>query len=410
VGGHKGASLHVAELVRSLCSAGADVRVLAARVADSPAMGLEAEVIDVGGSRAARRTRESLLKSVDGQRDPAGVAEAAAIVFNQDMARALEKLHRDRPIDAIYERYSLWSYAASGFAATHRIPYVVEVNAPLPEEQRRYRSLRNEQLADTLERHLFSRADRLLVPSSALVPYAVSRGADAKIVKVIPNAADPARFRPRGARSGKETFTIGFVGSLKPWHGLGDLARAFRRLHRSWKGYRLLVVGDGPLRSEIESMVSAWGLADAVTFTGAAGHEQIPGLLGRMDAALAPYPADAPTYFSPIKIFEYMASGTPIVASRIGQVGDVLAHRRTALLHRPGGIAEMVACIDELRRRPALGAKLATAARKALVGTYTWKKNAARVVREIESVRRDLARIANGRVASQAPSKRRRSR
>lgn len=394
IGGHKGASLHVAELVRALGGAGAEVQLLAARVAEGFGEALHgAAIVDVGGTRPARRAREALMKSAVVSAGPAAAAEAAAVLLNQDFARALDRLHRSWRIDAIYERCSLWSFAAAGFARAHGIPHLVEVNAPLPEEQKRYRDLENEALASALESHLLASASRVLVPSAALVRYVVSRGADARAVHVVPNAADPARFRPtRVRKTASDTFTIGFVGSLKPWHGLDELAKAFRRLHRGWRGYRLLVVGDGPLRAEMEARLRGWGLASAVTFTGAAGHEQVPARLAKMDAALAPYPADAPGYFSPIKMFEYMGAGVPIVASRIGQIADVLGHRRTALLHDPGDVAGMVACVEELRRRPALAQKLAKAARAELVRGYTWKKNASRVLAHVRSAQRELAR------------------
>lgn len=395
VGGHKGASLHVAELVRALLRRGATVTVLAARVADAEAAAFAgATVIDVGGGRFARRAREALLHSPGA--GSAAAAEAAAVMLNQDLARALDKLHRTSPVDAVYERYSLWSFAGAGFAKTAGIPFLIEVNAPLRDEQRRYRVLANEELAASLEHFALAAADRVLVPSGVLAPVLASRGARPDSVVVVPNAADPSLFRarrrpPKAASAARDEFVIGFVGSLKPWHGLDDLARVFRRLHRGWKGYRLLIVGDGPMRAKMEQTLTSQGLAGAVTFAGAVAHAEIPEWIAKMDAAVAPYPKDAPEYFSPIKIFEYMAGGAPVVASRLGQIAEVLSHRRTALLHGPGAIAEMAGCIEELRRRPALGAKLATAARSVLVRDHTWTKNADRVLREIRAVVRDRA-------------------
>lgn len=397
VGGHKGASLHVAELVRALLRRGADVTVLAARVADADAAAFAgATVVDVGGGRAARRAREALLHSADAGAGSAPAAEAAAVMLNQDLGRALDKLHRARPVDAVYERYSLWSFAGAGFARSNGIPFLLEVNAPLRDEQKRYRELANEPLAASLEHFLLAGADRVLVPSGVLEPVLTSRGARPDAVVVVPNAADPSLFRaprrrPKAAAGPRDEFTIGFVGSLKPWHGLDDLVRVFRRLHRGWKGYRLLIVGDGPMREEIEARVQAQGLAAAVTFAGAVAHAEIPQWIARMDAAVAPYPKDAPAYFSPIKIFEYMAGGAPVVASRLGQIAELLRHRRTALLHEPGALAEIAACIEELRRRPALGPKLVTAARQVLVRDHTWTKNADRVLREIRAVVREKA-------------------
>ncbi|MBI5506020.1 MAG: glycosyltransferase family 4 protein [Deltaproteobacteria bacterium] len=400
IGGHKGASLHVAELVRALGERGAAVHILGMRVAETAGATLcGADITDVGGSRSARHAREAVLRAHGAEQSPAQATEAAAVLFNQDLARALERLHKQWRIDAVYERYSLWSFAAAGFARAHGVPYLLEVNAPLRDEQKRYRSLENPALAASLEHYIFSCADRLMVPSSILIPYVTTHGTTKKAARVVPNAADPARFRPelrRKAAASKTCgeFVIGFVGSLKPWHGLGDLARVFRRLHRGYGGYRLLVVGDGPLRAELEEELRRYGLLDAVTMTGAADHDRVPEHLAMMDVALAPYPRDAPTYFSPIKIFEYMAAGVPIVASRAGQIAELLSHRRTAMLHRPGAIGEIAASIDELRRRPALADKLARQARQALVRGYTWKRNATRVLTMIGEVRREQARAA----------------
>lgn len=408
VGGHKGASLHVAEMVRAL-GATADVEIFAARVASADVTTLHgAPVVDVGGSRAARRAREALLRSSEGGDGEAAAAEAAAVMRNQDLARALERAHRAAPFDAVYERYSLWSFAAATFARAQGIPFLLEANAPLVDEQKRYRELANEPLARTLERFLLGSADRVLVPSAALLPWATSCGAAARAVEVVPNAADPARFRPatrRTRRAPGDEFVVGFVGSLKPWHGLEDLVEVFRRLRRRHKGYRLLVVGEGPMRGDMEARLRELGLDGAATFTGATDHEQVPAWIARMDAAVAPYPKDAPTYFSPIKIFEYMAAGTPVVASSVGQIAEFLEHGRTALLHRPGAVAEAAARIEELRRSPALAAKLSREARATLVRRYTWKRNATRVLSLVRTVAREHASAARIAATGKATGK-----
>ena len=73
-----------------------------------------------------------------------------------------------------------------------------------------------------------------------------------------------------------------------------------------------------------------------MTITGAVAHEAVPRYLAEMDVGVAPYP-DLPTfYFSPLKIFEYAAARVPIVASAVGQIAEILVHRKSALLHPPG--------------------------------------------------------------------------
>jgi glycosyltransferase involved in cell wall biosynthesis len=86
-----------------------------------------------------------------------------------------------------------------------------------------------------------------------------------------------------------------------------------------------------------------------------------------------------------------MAAGVPIVASAIGQITEVLSHRKTALLHPPGSVSKMVAHIEELRDRPHLRVRLARAARRLAVKRFTWDRNAARVLATIATLRRAIA-------------------
>ncbi len=389
IGGTKGASTHVTELVRALSGRRCEVRIIAARSAGDH---LPAPVEDLAAERATRLMRQALFADARGTRAQARAAEAFGCFVNQPLARALERLHRAWPLDVVYERYSLWSVAAATFARATGLPFLLEVNAPLREEQRRYRTLENPVLAGTVETYVLRSATHVLVPSEALRPYVVAHGARPGGVRVVPNAADPARFALRRPRPAGDTFVIGFLGTLKPWHGLDDLVRAFRRLHRLWNGYRLLIAGDGPLRAELERALRDAGLRAAATFTGPVAHGDVPAVLARMDVGVAPYPRLAGFYFSPLKVFEYLAAGLPVVASDIGQLGTVLAHRRTALLHRPGSISELVAAVEMLRRRPALAVKLSRAGRALLRRRYTWDHNAARVLRMVDRAQRSMGR------------------
>lgn len=391
IGGRKGASAHVAELTRALRRRGAEVRILAMRVEEDVGPDqLPAPVIELASSRTARSVRDLLFADARTERQHARTSETFGLVLNQLIAAELDRLHRDWRIDAVYERYSLWSYAAAAFTRTHRIPHLLEVNSPLRQEQQRYRTLDNPAAAADLESYLLRGASHVIVPASALRCYAIVRGARPASVRVMPNAADPELFHRNGRARPPEGngFVIGFLGTLKPWHGVEDLVRAFRHLHRRHSGYRLLIAGDGPLRSSLERALRQHGLQRAATFTGEVEHRQVPELLGRMDVGTAPYPHLPRFYFSPLKIFEYMAAGVPVVASDIGQIREVLRHERTALLHGPGRIRSLAACIETLRLQPRLAAHLAAEARRLQRTRFTWDGNARRVLRLIEDDRR----------------------
>ena len=124
---------------------------------------------------------------------------------------------------------------------------------------------------------------------------------------------------------------------------------------------RLLVVGDGPERSQIEGDLAARGLREAVEFTGSVDPSEIPGLLASMDAAVAPYSNLRDFYFSPLKVYEYMAAGRAVVASRIGQLDGLIEHGVSGLLCTPGDSRELAEC-------PAAVASRTGPARPARVG------------------------------------------
>ncbi len=391
-GGAKGASAHVCELARALAESGAEVRVLAARaVASTESAAFPTPVIDLSAARALRLTRQALFARATTARAQAQAAEAYALVLNAFVERALDRLHRRWGIDAIYERYALWSYAGALFARTAGIPHVLEVNAPLRIEQARYRTLVNAAAAASFETLLFSLADALVVPSTALREYVTRQGVAPARVCVLPNAADPHRFRPPPhpprVRAG-DPCVVGFVGSLKPWHGIDVLLRAFARLHRRFAGYRLRIAGDGPLRPALERAIRRQHLTAVVELVGEVDHDAVAEFLAGVHVAVAPYPKLPQFYFSPLKVFEYMAAGVPVVASDIGQLGELFAHGTHLLLHRPGAIDEIVAHIETLRQRPALAARLAREARRLVCRRFTWRRNAARVIALIRRAKR----------------------
>jgi glycosyltransferase involved in cell wall biosynthesis len=126
-----------------------------------------------------------------------------------------------------------------------------------------------------------------------------------------------------------------------------------------------------------------------VIFTGAVGHDRVPRLLDACDILVAPHVplADGSEFFgSPTKIFEYMAMGKGIVASRLGQIGEVLVDGETASLVEPGDVEELRAAlmrlIEDKRLREALGMR----AREVAEREHTWTHNARRVLDEYKSL------------------------
>jgi glycosyltransferase involved in cell wall biosynthesis len=364
--GRKGCSIHVQEVVRALGRQGTRVELFAARCEGAKSPGLEA-------------IRTHQLPAIP-KGDPKA-REQAALAANRGLWATLD---REGPFDVVYERYSLWSFAAMEYARDLDVPGLLEVNAPLIEEQAEHRTLVDRAAALGVAERVFAGAAALLAVSVEVADYLKRFPGTRQRVHVTPNGVDPARF-PAGLRPSRPgppgSFTVGFVGTLKPWHGLETLAEAFGLLSRRDAHARLLVVGDGPGRESLESDLEARGLRGAADLVGAVPPEEVPGLLASMDAAVAPYPEASSFYFSPLKVYEYMAAGLPVAASRVGQLAGLIRHGNNGLLCPPGDAAALAEALALLRERPALRRRLGEAARSDVLREHTWDAAARRVLK-----------------------------
>ena len=378
--GTKGSSVHVQEVVRAMLGRDCRVDLFAARPEGDPPAGLESVPV---------HALASILRGDTAAR------ERSALARNDFLSAALE---RSGPFDLIYERYSLWSFAGIDYATATETPALLEVNAPLIEEQQRYRTLVDRAAAQRVAERVFAGASALIAVSTETAAYLSSYSAAQGRVHIVPNGVNVDRFSPRPDPSrlrAPGTFTIGFVGSLKPWHGLQILVDAFAILGRHQPYARLLIVGDGPERSNLTDGLSARGLLEAARFTGAVAPVEVPALLASMDAAVAPYPDLEGFYFSPLKVYEYMAAQLPVVASAIGQITEIIQDGVNGLLCPPGDPNALASALERLVEDDRLRVDLGLAARASMSRHHTWDATVQRIFEIADLGRAKLIRGKN---------------
>lgn len=361
--GQKGCSIHVQEVVRAFLQHGAEVTLITPRLGGEPPPGLE---------------QASLIRLPSSTSTDPRQREVHAQHLNEHIVAALAQAG---PFDMVYERYSLWSFAAMEYANGQALPGILEVNAPLIEEQARHRQLIHRADAEQTARRVFAAASALVAVSTEVADYLSSYHQTCGRIHVIGNGVNPTRFQYAATPPPKRPFTIGFVGTLKPWHGLDDLIEAFVQLHRDHADSRLLIVGDGPKRPQLEAALKAHGLADAAGFTGSVAPERVPQLLAAMDVAVAPYPDNQDFYFSPLKVLEYMATGLPVVASRIGQLDGLIEDGRNGILCPPGQPTALARALAHLIANPALRRTLGNAARRTVEQAHSWQTVTQRILK-----------------------------
>lgn len=345
-GGTKGASVHLAELARAFAAEGAEVLVVAARA-------------EPGASPPSRQVAVEVMPG-----PPRGAPTAARLAAEPMRAAWLTRVLRDFRADLLYERVALHTTAGVDAAAAAGVPHLAELNAPLPEEAARYRTLDQPATAMRLEGRVLTFSDTVLAVSRPLADYATARGAGR--VEVLPNAVDPDRFQPAAAAAQPPTAV--FTGRLRPWHGAVTLAEAWELLGQA--APPLTVVGDGDGRDRLAAV--------GAHVTGTVQPHQVPGLLATAQIGLAPYPADAPTYFSPLKVFEYLAAGLAVVASDLPGVADIAGD--AAVLVPPGDAEALAGAVRDLAADPARRSRMGAAGRAAVLAQHTWRHRAQHVL------------------------------
>ncbi len=283
----------------------------------------------------------------------------------------------------LHERYNLLGLGGTWTARRTGIPLILEVNGDmLAEYDYMGRPIGRLQrlFATWATRQAFSTARVVLVPSAGLADHlAIRWGIPRAKIAVLPNAADVEAFAQAGDPAALRAElgipdgapTIAFVGGFYPWHGLEVLVEAFAQVRRAVPTAYLVLVGDGEVRPVVEAWVTDLGLSAAVHLTGAVCHSQVPQILALADVAVAPW-RSFPWGLAPIKLFEYMAAGKAIVASRTAGVADFIQDGETGLLVEPNSPQAMAQALVQLLQDPERRARMAANARREAVDQHSW--------------------------------------
>jgi starch synthase len=294
-------------------------------------------------------------------------------------AGALRRTVRTLRPDVIIERY--YNFGGEGIHAASAAGAiaVLEVNAPVIDypssvKRRIDRALIIEPMRRWRER-ICARADLIVTPTASILP---SRTPPGKIAE-LEWGADTDRFRPDASGSvpfrRPATTVAVFAGAFRRWHGAVHLAHAMRHLRAAGRhDIGAIFIGDGPELPRVREAVEG---IDGVVCTGAVPHQQMPACLAQCDIGVAPFDVDAHPaltlgfYWSPLKMFEYMAAGLPVVAPAVARIPTLVQHEGEGLLYDPAQPAALAEALERLTDAP-LRTRLGSAARDRAVRQYSW--------------------------------------
>jgi alpha-maltose-1-phosphate synthase len=380
VPGSYGGSTHTFEVAHGLAALGHEVHVVARQ--PSPQLGtlLRPPSGDLAGFR---------LHYLD-------LPKPLSLLGYGQIARLLRRV---RP-HALIERY--YNLAGAGMLAARRsqIPSLLEVNALIVDPPAVFKRRLDDRLGRPLQRWAAAQcrmAARIVTPLHTTVPAEISRD---KIVE-LPWGANVDRFQPHNDPQAAQQLRaqLGipparpiavFLGSFRAWHGVGDFVAAGLRLLDAGEDLHLLLIGSGPERAATETAIGRW--RERFTFAGSVAHEQVPTYLALAAVGVAPFntaphPAlrAAGFFWSPLKIYEYMAMSLPVVTAHIPPLDTIIRPGQEGALFREGDITDLADAIRRILHAPDRDA-MGRRARQRVVEHYSWQRHCAELERILHAM------------------------
>ncbi|MHC4269578.1 MAG: glycosyltransferase family 4 protein [Planctomycetota bacterium] len=358
-------------------------------------LGHKVKVVSPIGERTNIRTRKTTALSKIKSLIPGVFYEIMELLYNIYGFYALIKVAKSFKPDFIYDRYITYNASSILVGRKLEIPVILEVNSPIALERAHEKDERLyfKKIANYLEKWICKNSSKTIVVSTPLKKYLISIGVPEKKISVMPNGVNLKRFSPFSDKDKnlmkqlnikENKFVIGFLGILRPWHGIDMILKSFRELYKVRKDIHLLIVGDGPIMDDIEREIRTYKITESVTMTGRVPHEEIPRYINIFDIAVSP---KTTFYASPMKVLEYMALKKPVVAPDTDNIKDIISHNVDGLLFTKddhNSLKETIMrLIDNRKEAVILGEK----ARQKVCSELNWSRNADIVIKYVEESR-----------------------
>ncbi|MGB9723257.1 MAG: glycosyltransferase family 4 protein [Chloroflexia bacterium] len=382
--GSLGGSVHTLEVARGLVARGHTVQVVAAR----------------GGRHFPLRAKKA---SVEGF--PVVYLDWPKPFSFLGLFQVGRLVRAFRP-DVVMERY--YNFAGCGIYWAHRLglPSLLEVNALIVDPPEVFKRRLDDRLGGPMRRWALRQclwATRIVTPLHTTVPPEVPR----ERVVEIPWGANTAHFRPevKGERAGEvaalrarlglppEARVVVFLGTFRPWHGAMEFIQAGRQLAARRPEAYFLLVGEGQGRPAAEALCRASGLEARFRFTGGVPYEEVPLYLALAEVGVAPFqpryhPAlrAAGFFWSPLKVFEYMAMGLPVVTTAIPPLDRIVRPGEEGLLVAEGDVAGLALAIAALLDAPEQARAMGQNARRRVVAEYSWERHCERLEQVLKEI------------------------
>ena len=206
---------------------------------------------------------------------------------------------------------------------------------------------------------------------------------DTKKIRLVPNGVDIEKFAPLGGcekikrqiRLGNRPMVL-FVGRLIPRKGVGYIVETAKQVIKERKDALFVIVGNGPLRSQLESDIAAAGLKHSFVFLGDVSEEDLPLIYRCADVFMLPSIQEG----QGIVLLEAQASAKPAVAFNVSGVAEAVRNKETGLLVNPGSSLDLAQAILRLFSDETLREKMGTKGREFVTKEFSWEISAKKLL------------------------------
>ncbi|MUH73687.1 glycosyltransferase family 4 protein [Psychrosphaera haliotis] len=356
-----GQFVHVEELTNALLEQGHELKFVAPQVNEQSDFGHDGGFV-------------SKLKAAL----PAFIYELLELTYSIWVFIKLAVAIKQFKPEFIYERYNLYQPAGIWASKLFNVPLILEVNAPLVEERSRYSGLALKWLAKKVENYTWRGADHCLPVTNVLADHLRDAGVAENKITVVHNGVrqpfiDEMLASPIDLE--KDNIVIGFTGFINPWHGMDKAIEAIAE-HKHLP-LKLVCIGDGTILPELKQQAADLGIADKVEFKGLVTRDKVLDFVKEFDISLQP---DVTAYASPLKMFEYMAVGSLIIAPRTPNIEEILSDD-TAVFFEKGNQQSFKASLNEAIENYVNYKHKREAVKQSVINKgFVWHENSKRVV------------------------------
>lgn len=318
------------------------------------------------------------------------------LVNAKNLVQEYRILKRQNP-DIFFPRLTYGNVSCLWLSRWLNLPTVVEADCPVTYEWLQFYArdaFRFGDLSMRLELATLHQADAVITQSNQLRDFYIEHGVASEKMFMIPNAADIDKFQPRDRDAElaakyrlQDKTVIGWIGAGVSWTGIEALVDVCNELLRTNPWVCFLMLGSQKnMQFFRENLGNYNGDRERVILPGFVPHDEIARYLSCMDVVLAPYPKLEFFYASSMKLFEYMAAGKAVLATRIGQIAEVVDEGRNGFLFDPERPGELREKLMRLVESPELRKDLGANARADAEREYNWDRVAEKMTDVFEMV------------------------